>query len=77
LAILFIWIPLGFSSIAYGSGISALPIESKLYGLSYPDWLVNYYKWIASIPEGDNHPVLDTTGGEYTPGKNYKSLIGA
>ena len=41
---------------------TALPTESKLYGLGYSDWVANYYRWIASIPEEENHPVLDKTG---------------
>ena len=75
LAILFIWIPLGFSSIAYASSISALPIESKLYGLSYPDWVANYYRWIASIPEEENHPVLDKTGQSCSTYQNDSKIF--
>jgi hypothetical protein len=67
--------PLGFSSIAYGSSISALPIESKIYGLSYPDWVANYYRWIASIPEEENHPVLDKTGQSCSTYQNDSKIF--
>jgi hypothetical protein len=62
LAGLLVCLTIGLSNTAYSFSITALPMESKLHGLTYPDWVANFYRWIASIPEEENHPVLDTTG---------------
>ena len=75
LGVLIIWIPLGLSSVAYASSVSPLPLESKLNDLSYPDWLANYYRWIASIPEEENHPVLDTTGQSCSTYQNDSKIF--
>ncbi len=53
---------IGLSHIAYSSSIKVFPIDSKPYGLNYSNWSAKYHLWIASIPEEQNHPVIDKTG---------------
>jgi hypothetical protein len=38
------------------AGIKLLPLDSKPFGLTYSQWLEQYFKWTASIPEDENHP---------------------
>jgi hypothetical protein len=66
---------IGLSNIAYSFNITALPMESKLHDLSYPDWVVSYYRWIASIPEEVNHPILDKTGQSCSTYQNDSKIF--
>ena len=38
-----------------------LPPQSKPYGLSYGDWVAEWWTWAVSIPAAEN-PILDETG---------------
>ena len=40
---------------------SVYPLDSKPYGVTYPDWTVKWWQWFLAIPQ-DDHPMNDETG---------------
>jgi hypothetical protein len=44
-------------------------INSKPYGLSYPEWSAKWWQWLAQIPSGVN-PVNDKTGANCAEGQS-------
>ena len=40
---------------------SVYPLDSKPYGVTYPEWTVKWWQWFLAIPQ-DNHPMNDETG---------------
>jgi len=66
---------IGLSGIAYSSNLKFFPIDSKPHGLNYSEWSSEYYKWIASIPEDQNHPVKEKTGEHCTTYQNNTHMF--
>ena len=51
------------------TSVTLYPVNSKPYGLTYEDHLINYNKYILSIPS-DKSPAEDPTGERCTYGQN-------
>ena len=49
--------------------ISILPIDSKLYGLTYGEWSAKWWQWAVMIPKSNN-PLLDLTGANANINQN-------
>lgn len=64
-----------FASQVYAQNTSSLslyPIDSKPYGLSYEDHIIDYNKYILSLPI-DTNPSTDETGERCTIGQDLKN----
>jgi hypothetical protein len=44
------------------------PPDSVPYGLTYPEWIVRWWKWILSIPK-ERNPALDNFGNQVAEGQ--------
>ena len=49
-------------------------VDSKPYGISYPEWTAKWWQWIISIPEKDN-PNLDFTGEKCSLNQNDSNVV--
>lgn len=54
--------------------INILPIDSNPFGLSYGDWIIQWWQWISSIPK-DNNPAFDWTGDKVNVNQNNPDVL--
>jgi hypothetical protein len=52
-----------------GTSANIIPPESKPYGLAYDQHVINFWKWLISLPE-DQNPWKDQTGARCTNGQS-------
>lgn len=61
-------IPFAMSAMAASNSLNIFPPGGKPYGLSYPEHIQNWWKWLLAIPAKDN-PINDVTGEKCSLGQ--------
>lgn len=60
-------------SVRAGLGASIVPLDEKVEGKTYGEWVGEFWKWMLEIPYDARHPAQDRTGAQAL--RNQKGLV--